>query len=615
MDFANMIPGINAFTIPLTIARNVANGDLGKAFASLASTYLPGVLDAAIGNTDILSNLAGPDFNPISATPSGMLLEASTGIQGNLADILGAGGMGAATSALRGGDVGIGALMGALNPAIKAGIGKASDAIEAGGKQDFLNRYESDLAGDDINGNFTINNTVTPGYNDIDQQGLILKGNDIDQLGMTDISPEQRLEMEDVANRLNPQLEDLTNRNVKAIDDDQNGIETSIDEGLPEEDAEIKKVLAEEAEEKKKLADEDDAQNVKEIESARELEDVLAGEEKKRLEEVEKADEENVKQIQEAQKPVEDTTKKVEVKKPAPPDYSKIISGLLKSYITKEALNPAKKAPVSTAPVSTAPVGIGPVVTPPSTTTDPTTEPKKTVEPGLPSAQTFNWGYQAKEGPKEGVTYGHQYFSPTWGQPKPEEPIFAFDQGGSVNFQSMPDPGITFSDLTMPSSNPTVMPSSYNEPTFAQGGSAKMGGEQFLKAAHEAGLSPNKETLNQIVDLVNHGIPLHTAAKMVAEQANKGIASLGGFSDGGRMLKGPGDGMSDDIPATIAGKQPARLANEEFVIPADVVSHLGNGSSEAGSRVLYDMMAKVRKARTGNPKQGKKINPHKFMPR
>jgi hypothetical protein len=610
MEMANMVPGLNAYTIPLTMAHNASKGDWGKVAGSLAAQFLPGALDAAIGKTDLLSSLAGPDFNPISTTPSGMLLEAATGIQGNLADILGAGGMGAVTSALRGGDVGMGALMGALTPAIKAGMGKASDAIEASGKQDFLNRYESDLAGDDINGNFAINNTVTPGYNDIDQQGLILKGNDIDQLGMTDISPEQRLEMEDVANRLNPQLEDLTNRNVKAIDDDQNGIETSIDEGLPEEDAEIKKVLAEEAEEKKKLADEDDAQNVEEIESARELEDVLAGEEKKRLEEVEKADEKNVKQIQEAQKPVEDTTKKVEVKKPAPPDYSKIISGLLKSYITKEALNPAKKAPVSTAPV-----GIAPVVTPPSTTTEPTTEPKKTVEPGLPSAQTFNWGYQAKEGPKEGVTYGHQYFSPTWGQPKPEEPIFAFDQGGSVNFQSMPDPGITFSDLTMPSSNPTVMPSSYNEPTFAQGGSAKMGGEQFLKAAHEAGLRPDKGTLNQIVDLVNHGIPLHTAAKMVAEQANKGIASLGGFSDGGRMLKGPGDGMSDDIPATIAGKQPARLANEEFVIPADVVSHLGNGSSEAGSRVLYDMMAKVRKARTGNPKQGKKINPHKFMPR
>jgi hypothetical protein len=64
------------------------------------------------------------------------------------------------------------------------------------------------------------------------------------------------------------------------------------------------------------------------------------------------------------------------------------------------------------------------------------------------------------------------------------------------------------------------------------------------------------------------------------------LADLGGYSDGGRMLKGPGDGMSDDIPATIANKQPARLANEEFVIPADVVSHLGNGSSEAGAKAV-----------------------------
>jgi hypothetical protein len=95
-----------------------------------------------------------------------------------------------------------------------------------------------------------------------------------------------------------------------------------------------------------------------------------------------------------------------------------------------------------------------------------------------------------------------------------------------------------------------------------------------------------------------------------------GIADLGGYSDyarGGRLLKGPGDGMSDDIPATIANKQPARLANEEFVVPADVVSHLGNGSSEAGAKVLYKMMERVRKARTGNKKQGKQINPEKYL--
>ena len=98
--------------------------------------------------------------------------------------------------------------------------------------------------------------------------------------------------------------------------------------------------------------------------------------------------------------------------------------------------------------------------------------------------------------------------------------------------------------------------------------------------------------------------------------AHGGLADLGGYSDyarGGRMLKGPGDGMSDDIPATIANKQPARLANEEFVIPADVVSHLGNGSSEAGAKQLYKMMDRVRKARTGNKKQGKQINPEKYL--
>jgi hypothetical protein len=93
-----------------------------------------------------------------------------------------------------------------------------------------------------------------------------------------------------------------------------------------------------------------------------------------------------------------------------------------------------------------------------------------------------------------------------------------------------------------------------------------------------------------------------------------GISSLGGYSDGGRMLKGPGDGMSDDIPATIANKQPARLANDEFVVPADVVSHLGNGSSDAGAKQLYKMMDRVRQARTGKKAQGKEINPDKYMP-
>lgn len=86
-----------------------------------------------------------------------------------------------------------------------------------------------------------------------------------------------------------------------------------------------------------------------------------------------------------------------------------------------------------------------------------------------------------------------------------------------------------------------------------------------------------------------------------------------GYNTGG-FLNGPGDGMSDSIKATIEGKQEARLADGEFVVPADVVSHLGNGSTKAGAQKLYAMLDRVRKARTGTKKQGKQIKPEKYMP-
>jgi hypothetical protein len=92
------------------------------------------------------------------------------------------------------------------------------------------------------------------------------------------------------------------------------------------------------------------------------------------------------------------------------------------------------------------------------------------------------------------------------------------------------------------------------------------------------------------------------------------MAQGGNVSTSPRFLSGGGDGMSDSIPATINGRQEARLADGEFVVPADVVSHLGNGSSKAGAKRLYSMMDKVRTARTGTKKQGKQINPNKFMP-
>tara|TARA_R110000868_G_scaffold181165_12_gene421979 strand:- start:563 stop:2419 length:1857 start_codon:yes stop_codon:yes gene_type:complete len=81
----------------------------------------------------------------------------------------------------------------------------------------------------------------------------------------------------------------------------------------------------------------------------------------------------------------------------------------------------------------------------------------------------------------------------------------------------------------------------------------------------------------------------------------------------GRYLDGQTDGMADKIPSSIDGKQPAALSHGEFVVPADVVSHLGNGNSNAGAEKLYEMMARIREARTGNPHQGKQINPDSVL--
>lgn len=96
----------------------------------------------------------------------------------------------------------------------------------------------------------------------------------------------------------------------------------------------------------------------------------------------------------------------------------------------------------------------------------------------------------------------------------------------------------------------------------------------------------------------------------VAQYAVGGLASMAS----GKYLAGSTDGMEDRLDATIDGKQPAKLSHGEFVLPADIVSHLGNGNSEAGAKRLYDMMDRIRTARTGTKKQGKQINPNKFMP-
>lgn len=90
--------------------------------------------------------------------------------------------------------------------------------------------------------------------------------------------------------------------------------------------------------------------------------------------------------------------------------------------------------------------------------------------------------------------------------------------------------------------------------------------------------------------------------------ARGGLSDLGSYSDGGRLLRGPGDGVSDSIPAVIGKKKPARLADGEFVVPARIVSELGNGSTEAGARKLYAMLDRVQSARKKSIGKGKVAN-------
>lgn len=119
-------------------------------------------------------------------------------------------------------------------------------------------------------------------------------------------------------------------------------------------------------------------------------------------------------------------------------------------------------------------------------------------------------------------------------------------------------------------------------------------GMQQVLALAKAGDYNASVALNQLNDTPNQNYAM-----------GGGISDLGSYSDGGRLLRGPGDGVSDDIPAQIGGRQPARLADGEFVVPARIVSELGNGSTEAGAKRLYDMMNRVQSSREKSIGDGK----------
>jgi hypothetical protein len=139
------------------------------------------------------------------------------------------------------------------------------------------------------------------------------------------------------------------------------------------------------------------------------------------------------------------------------------------------------------------------------------------------------------------------------------------------------------------------------------------GGQRYFTQAQftpTEDITPAEPMSAEGLAALNAANPARQERKPVTTMAEGGIAKL----RKGRYLTGETDGMADEVRANIDGTQEARLSDGEYVIPADVVSHLGNGNSDAGAKVLDKMLDRVRKARTGNEKQGKEIDSKKFLP-
>lgn len=158
-------------------------------------------------------------------------------------------------------------------------------------------------------------------------------------------------------------------------------------------------------------------------------------------------------------------------------------------------------------------------------------------------------------------------------------------------------------------------------PGYAAGGITDLDGymsnAQNIPNSQNLGLAQggvgtqNIPNQNEVADPEGYG------SNSTTMMAGGGIADLGGYSKGGNLLAGPGDGVSDDIPATIAGKQPARLASGEYIIPSRIVSELGNGSTDAGAKRLDMMVQKVNAGRAktlGGKQYAKDTRAYKHLP-
>jgi len=209
-----------------------------------------------------------------------------------------------------------------------------------------------------------------------------------------------------------------------------------------------------------------------------------------------------------------------------------------------------------------------------------------------------------------------QYFnSPTYSPISKDEAkdLYHFAGGGPV--EQMSNNSMMGVNTMYPMAN--ISTSSYGTPDqMAEGGEAEEG--NFLASIARAfGKGPKKQDENPGLKYAYD----QDQGQYVQQQATGGLSdaryNLGGYSDGGRLLRGPGDGVSDSIPAVIGKKQPARLADGEFVVPARIVSELGNGSTEAGARKLYAMMDRIQAARkktVGKDKVAQNSRSSKYLP-
>jgi len=268
-------------------------------------------------------------------------------------------------------------------------------------------------------------------------------------------------------------------------------------------------------------------------------------------------------------------------------------------------------------------------------------DPRKPAEPDKDMGQRYSFtGGKLEPTPAPDVptydemltkqgNYGRQqrYFnSPTYTaiSPTAAKDLYNFADGGPV--EQMSNNSMMGVNTMYPMAN--ISTSSYGTPDQMAGGG--ISGNINFEAPQSQNAGPLEQLIRAIHAKQTGGGPMEEAKKYeynpeqqqyVQQQASGGISdaryNLGGYSDGGRLLRGPGDGVSDSIPAVIGKRQPARLADGEFVVPARIVSELGNGSTEAGARKLYAMMDRIQSARkktVGKDKVAHNSRSSKYLP-